>query len=246
MESLLYDTANSVLSTPRIQQKRDSLSRADSTAAESNENGADEDRQGQGQGQGGRGGNEENTSSAVVTSQHVIDTSHNYSTFVYPPFGDLSATPTPLSILPPTSSLDGTVAVSANHLTSESPDLPGRSSAEDRVIELLSRVEGSDPETLLKQILESLKGSGPGSSGGQGQSQSKSTRFVPRTGSADEMREASHQLLEKFLKAAEVGDGVTTEIVKKALYEVLLLEFGSEEAVLSSLRTLLAAQDYMK
>ena len=248
MESLLFDTANSVLSTPRIQQKRDLLSRADSIVKDTKESGADEDSQGEGEGEKQRDEDEEIISKALTTTQYVMDADQNYTSFVYPPFGKITADSTPLyspSTTPPIS-LIGTGSVNRNHDKSESLDFAEYSSDEEKVMTLLSKVEGSDPETQIKYILESLQGSGPGSSASQDKGQSKSTRSVPRASSGDDMKDASHLLLEKFLIAAEVGDAAMTEIVKKALYEVLLLEFGSEHVVLSSLRILLAAEDYMK
>lgn len=54
------------------------------------------------------------------------------------------------------------------------------------------------------------------------------------------------QLLAEFLKTADVGDSHMTNIVKRGLHEVLLMEFGSETLVLESLRLLLAREDYLR
>lgn len=54
------------------------------------------------------------------------------------------------------------------------------------------------------------------------------------------------QLLAEFLATADVCDPQMTNIVKKGLHEVLLMEFGSESLVLESLRLLLAREDYLR
>lgn len=54
------------------------------------------------------------------------------------------------------------------------------------------------------------------------------------------------QLLAEFLATADVCDPHMTNIVKKGLHEVLLMEFGSESLVLESLRLLLAREDYLR
>jgi hypothetical protein len=184
--------------------------------------------------------------------------------FEYPPFDPYSVVPSsplsdsslPLRSADDTSTVKGDVTSTGNeHLSNFSTyDEEADSASERAIIELFARADNSRyPRGSKEFYLEEMQRRNDETAGDT--TLNDETRKRLQLNALSDTKAPFNiynpylsidQLLAEFLATADVCDPQMTNIVKKGLHEVLLMEFGSESLVLESLRLLLAREDYLR
>jgi hypothetical protein len=184
--------------------------------------------------------------------------------FEYPPFGPYSVIPSsplsdsslPLRSPDDMSSVNSDVASTSNEFLSNfiTYDEEAESDDERAITELFARADNSRyPRGSKEFYLEEMKRRDNKAQGDTTLNDETRKRLQLNALSDTKVpfniynpHLSIDQLLAEFLATADVCDPQMTNIVKKGLHEVLLMEFGSEPLVLESLRLLLAREDYLR